>query len=622
MKKIIATTKTPLCTSDQLKISVRTLISDVVLSSTMTPSLIDSLTRIATEFDTYLTTHRDTPRDLDPVLSFMADLLNHQPLDDRTCDAFRGRDAFLNVAYPLVRFPFEITLIDENKVQTAVEEILGHPQGDRFLSALNRLFEEKSPALLSKYMAKDQDSSGWKSRVLVEYENTHKQGVLRIGRYLKDKEAAKVSPWLELLAKKLNEMVACETQLVKEYIRLQVDIASELSSAELPFETQVQCRLASSLVESAVQTVLKEFIRKDNLALDHHTVFKAYQILGAELMNKPESKDKYGLRSVCESIMTLPVFRKTLVSTVKRALSYSEIASVVSQDTTSASAYFGAHLQEKPVFQTYFQTVGVADGESLDESQVNTLMPAIVFHALLDTQTIQFRPSIPTVDELPKRMAVALAQMPVTELSVLGITQAAGFDYIQRMYPDIIDFVSLTGSKWVADAFVQSKGPVPAAIIDHKALEIWGNTPARITVWTMPKLLDHWGSNKKTDRQKCEQIVRLATGFPDYIAETTIFSHTVKMTALFSPKAVKQQYILRYCQALKDGRKNIPDHLAETLQRQIEGSMRVINGGSAWAEVGGNMLLYLALTNKATILTLLLLFYLGMSVSETYRVKE
>ena len=52
MKKIIATTKTPLCTSDQLKISVRTLISDVVLSPTMTPSLIDSLTRIATEFDT------------------------------------------------------------------------------------------------------------------------------------------------------------------------------------------------------------------------------------------------------------------------------------------------------------------------------------------------------------------------------------------------------------------------------------------------------------------------------------------------------------------------------------------------------------------------------------------
>lgn len=621
MKKIIATTKTPLCTSDQLKISVRTLISDVVLSSTMTPSLIDRLTRIATEFDTYLTTHRDTPRDLDPVLSFMADLLNHQPLDDRTCDAFRGRDAFLNVAYPLVRFPFEITLIDENKVQTAVAEILGHPEGDRFLSALNRLFEEKSPARLSKYMAKDQDSSGWKSRVLIEYENTHKQGVLRIGRYLKDKEAAKVSPWLELLAQKLNEMVACETQLVKEYKSLQFDIASELSSAELPFETQVQCRLASSLVESAVQTVLKEFIRKDNLALDHHTVFKAYQILGAELMNKPESKDKYGLPDVCESIMTLPVFRKTLVSTVKRALSYSEIASVVSQDTTSASAYFGAHLQEKPVFQTYFQTVGVADGEGLDESQVNTLMPAIVFHALLDTQTIQFRPSIPTRDELPKRMAVALAQMPVTELSVLGITQEAGFHYIQRLYPNIIDFVSLTGSKWVADAFVQSKGPVPEATINDKALEIWGNTPAMIIVWTTPKLFDHWCRNKKTDRQKCEQIVRLATGFPDYIADTTIFSHTVKMTALFSPKAVKQQYILRYCQALKDGRKNIPDHLAEILQRQIEGSMRLINGGSAWAEVG-NMLLYIALTNKATILTLLLLFYLGMSVSETYRVKE
>jgi hypothetical protein len=616
MKKTIATTKTPLCTSDQLKTSVRTLISDVVFSKKTRPSVIDSLTSITTEFDTYLTTHRDTPPDLDPVLSFMADLLNHQPLNDRTCDAFRGRDAFLNVAYPLVRFPFEITLIDESKVRTAVAEILGHPEGDRFLSALALLFEEKSPALLSKYMAKDQDSSGWKSRVLVEYENTHKQGILRIGRYLKDNEAGKVDPWLELLAQKLNEMVACETQLVKEYIRLQVDIASELSSAELPFETQVQCRLASSLVESAVQTVLKEFIREDNMALDHHTIFKAYQILGAELMEKPESKDKYGLSPVCESIMTLPFFRKTLVSTVKTALSYSEIASVVSQDTTSASAYFGAHLQEKPVFQTYFETVGAADGGSLDASQVNTLMPAIVFHALLDTQTIQFRPSIPNTDALPKRIAVALAQMPVTELSVLGITQAEGFDYIKRLYPDIIDFVSLTGSKWVADAFIQSKGPVSEAIINNKALEIWGNTPAMITVWTLPTLLDYWGSNEKTDRQKCEQIVRLATGFPDYIAETTIFSHTVKMTTLFRRKAVKQQYILRYCQALKEGRKNIPDHLAKILQRQIEGSMRIINGGSVWAEVA-NMLFYPVLKNTATLLALFCIFYFGKVFLET-----
>lgn len=205
-------------------------------------------------------------------------------------------------------------------------------------------------------------------------------------------------------------------------------------------------------------------------------------------------------------------------------------------------------------------------------------------------------------------MAVALAQMPVTELSVLGITQEAGFHYIQRLYPNIIDFVSLTGSKWVADAFVQSKGNVSEAIINDKALEIWGNTPAMITVWTMPKLLNHWRSNEKTDRQKCEQIVRLAIGFPDYIAETTIFSHTVKMTTLFRRKAVKQQYILRYCQALKDGRKNIPDHLAKILQRQIEGSMRLINGGSAWAEVA-NMLFYPVLKNTATLLALFCIFY-------------
>lgn len=388
-----------------------------------------------------------------------------------------------------------------------------------------------------------------------------------ISSQIKDQNEPDFSKWLSRLTTKLSEMTACETNLLNEYSRLQVDIAQNLSDDDLPFDLRVQCRLATMVLEPKLLSVQSEFFKyTKSISLDHHLLYYSQQLVSKELAGVDLPSDKYGLDDSLRNFIEISRFKNRLISEVKSSLLYSEIVSVIAQDSQGISHYFGKHLTKLPVIQSHFSQLGCApdeDGTGLTEAQWKELIPSAIFQALLHSKTIEFRlPSPPS--DLGGTLATAMMHCSLKDLTELtGLNPYDFYKFIEGQR-NVIDAVMASGCTWLAQCHIE-QGQINRKILFETVDSLMKNESPE-------KFSDNRNVVRsrlsETDLDSVIKASQLLTACCSLIEEREVFDHSRRLTfSAISPRN-KEKLILYYVSRLLENRNNWSFKVTELLKQQ------------------------------------------------------